>query len=542
MKLRIFGIAILWLSSWVCNGSQAGAFDFHVSDNSQFASAFSNASPGDNILLQPGNYNGGRYRLGLSDVTIRSVDPANRAVIQGGTNGIQLSSAQSVTLQDLVFEGQAANGVNIDDGGNISTPSTDITLRRVTFRDIGSSGNHDGVKLSGVNDFLLDQVEVLNWGNGGSAVDMVGSHRGVIQNSYFFDPGTTVASAVRPKGGSKDITIRGNRIELPSGAGRAIQAGGSTGTQYFRFLDGDSGYEADEIIAEGNVIIGGVSAFSFVNIDGGLFHHNYVQRPRNWTVRILNENQGNPIVDTQNGVVRDNSIVFSDTPGEYSTAVNIGPETLPETFTFARNQWLNLANPTSAGSTPQLPVTEASGIYGQDSGIDPDEVIAWDFEWGVWLVNASSQTNSFTVANPDEYQEAVVQASGNFVPSGGDPFVGAWQYTDLTSGQLQLEPFSQLVLRLNSDLPSADANDDGQVDGSDFLDWQAGFGTSSPAKVDGDFTGDSEVDANDLALWHDQYGSGVASSFSSAIVPEPTSVAMFVLGTVFCGRLSRKRH
>ncbi len=32
-------------------------------------------------------------------------------------------------------------------------------------------------------------------------------------------------------------------------------------------------------MAEGNVIIGGSSAFSWVNIDGGVFHHNLVHRP-----------------------------------------------------------------------------------------------------------------------------------------------------------------------------------------------------------------------------------------------------------------------
>ena len=135
---------------------------------------------------------------------------------------------------------------------------------------------------------------MLNWGTGGSAVDMVGCHRGLIQNSHFLHTNTNNGgTTLQPKGGSKDITFRANRIDLPRGAGRAVQAGGSTGTQFFRFVDGDSGYEANEIVAEGNVIIGGSSAFSWVNIDGGVFHHNVVSRPGQWVARILNENQGN---------------------------------------------------------------------------------------------------------------------------------------------------------------------------------------------------------------------------------------------------------
>ena len=142
------------------------------------------------------------------------------------------------------------------------------------------------------------------------------------------------------------------------GSGRAVQAGGSTGTPFFRFVDGDSGYEANQIVAEGNAIIGGSSSFSWVNIDGGVFHHNVVSRPGHWVARILNENGGLPIVDTQNGTLQDNRIVYNDTASEFSTAVNVGPETLPNTYTFARNQWLNLSNLTVAGSTPSLPVPE----------------------------------------------------------------------------------------------------------------------------------------------------------------------------------------
>ncbi|MEQ8835228.1 MAG: right-handed parallel beta-helix repeat-containing protein, partial [Lacipirellulaceae bacterium] len=305
MKVRTlwgfsWGTVIWGIVVWSIWGTSAHAFDYLVSSDAELTTALNSAAQGDNILLEPGIYSGGRYRLGLTGVTIRSSDPGNRAIIRGGINGIQLSAPQSVTLEDLIFEQQTFNGINIDDNGNLATPASDITLRRVTFRDVGSTGNHDGVKLSGVRDFLLDQVEVFDWGEGGSAVDMVGSHRGLIQNSYFRDTDANAASGIRPKGGSKDITIRANRIELPSGAGRAIQAGGSTGPQFFRFIDGDSDYEADSIIAEGNVVLGAASSFSFVNIDGGLFHHNYAERPDRWNVRILNENQGNTIVDTQN--------------------------------------------------------------------------------------------------------------------------------------------------------------------------------------------------------------------------------------------------
>ena len=324
----------------------ASAADRVVATTAEFSAALAAAAAGDRILLQPGVYAGGHSRTNLQQVTIRSVDPNNPAIIDGGRNAIQLSDAQQVTISDLEFRNQTANGLNIDDGGSFDTPSTGITLRNITVRDIANPGNRDGIKLSGVTGFLIENVRVLNWGTGGSAVDMVGCHHGLIQNSLFAHTNTAAAgTTLQPKGGSKDITFRANRIELPRGSGRAVQAGGSTGTEFFRFIDGDSNYEANQITAEGNVIVGGMSAFSWVNIDGGVFHHNFVHRPGNWVARILNENQGNAIVDSQNGRFHDNRVVYNDVASEFSTAVNVGPETVPASYQFARNRWLNLANP-----------------------------------------------------------------------------------------------------------------------------------------------------------------------------------------------------
>lgn len=62
--------------------------------------------------------------------------------------------------------------------------------------------------------------------------------------------------------------------------------------------------------------------------------------------------------------MQDNHIVFNDTASEFSTAVNVGPETLPNAYAFARNQWLNMANLSAAGSTPSLSTPEADGVYG----------------------------------------------------------------------------------------------------------------------------------------------------------------------------------
>ena len=421
------------------------ADDLLVTNESEFNSALDNAADGDRILLAPGDYSGGFFQANLTGVTIRSQFTDNLATISGGTQAIQLSDATRVTLEHMIFQGQTGNGVNIDDGGSFDTPSTDITIRNLTVRNMNANGNNDGIKLSGVTGFTIDNVRITNWGEGGSAVDTVGSHHGLIQNSLFHhDSIGSSGTGIRPKGGSKDITIRANRVSLPGTNGRAIQAGGSTDSQFFRFIDGDSGYEASEIRVEGNVVVNGSSSFAFVNIDGGQFHSNYAHRPDDWFIRILNENQGSSIVDTQNGWLADNLMVFNDAGSEFNRAVNIGSETNPETFEFLRNQWYNIADP--ANSVPNLPSEETDGIYGVEPAFAIDDAVAWDFEWGQWLVNANESENTFTVESPELYKLATPGEGAQFDPLASDPFIGNWTFETLSSGTIDMSEFSQAYL------------------------------------------------------------------------------------------------
>jgi hypothetical protein len=64
-------------------------------------------------------------------------------------------------------------------------------------------------------------------------------------------------------------------------------------------------------------------------------------------------------------------------------------------------------------------------------------------------------------------------------------------------------------------LPS-DFNDDGAVDGADFLRWQRGLGTSSAAaKSHGDSNADGDVDRDDLISWRTQFGLAAGQTFAA---------------------------
>jgi hypothetical protein len=69
---------------------------------------------------------------------------------------------------------------------------------------------------------------------------------------------------------------------------------------------------------------------------------------------------------------------------------------------------------------------------------------------------------------------------------------------------------------------AADFNEDGVVDGADFLAWQRGFGISdgSAGPADGDANDDGNVDAADLDLWKTNFGPGGVIA-AVAAVPEP---------------------
>ncbi|MEO0529745.1 MAG: right-handed parallel beta-helix repeat-containing protein [Planctomycetota bacterium] len=514
--------------------ARSDAFVWSVSDTAGFQIALRDAQPGDTINVQPGIYAGGHFRAGLTDVTIRGLtgDPRDPAeiVFRGGVNGIQLTDATNVTLQGLTFEQQAGNGLNIDDGGTFATPSTDITLRDVTVRDMNAIGNNDGIKLSGVTGFHLDRVKVFDWGARGSAVDPVGSHHGLIENSHFrSEVLTDFGSVVRPKGGSKAITLRSSLIEVTTGAGRALVAGGSTGSEFFRFIDGDSGYEASEITFVGNRVVGGASSMNWINIDGGVARYNDFRQPSRWAIRILNENPGTAIVDTRNGVFADNYVEFDGSA--WSTAVNVGGETDAASFTLARNRWLNTANPTPAGSTPTLPAAETNGEYGVAAPWDEGESLRWQFDWGEWIIPLDADGTEVTVPDFGDYLYAQ-QLGDAFDPLAAEPLT-ANPIVGPASATITTNDFSDFALIRPADCPACqtfafDYDYNGVLNTKDAFSWSQAYGYEGTAPL-ADGNGDGVVNAIDYALWRDAFD----VPQTSVTVPEPTAAAS-LLATLAC--------
>lgn len=362
---------LLLLSVILTFASNASAEEATVSTRDELVQAAQNAEPGTRILIAPGTYRGGLSFNKLrgekeKPIVLAAADPKRPPIFKGGASCFHLADPAYIELHNLVLIEATGNALNIDDGSSYDSPAHHVVLRGLTIRDIGLNGNHDGIKLSGVDDFRVESCTVERWGKSGSGIDMVGCHQGEIVGCTFRHKNADAANGVQTKGGSKDILIQRCRFE--DAGGRTVNVGGSTGLAYFR--PKVDGYEAKDIIVEDCTFIGSMAPVCFVGVDGAVVRYNTIYRPTRWVVRILQETQGSEFVPSRNGTFTNNLIVFRSK--EVRTAVNVGAGTDPKTFKFASNHWYCVDAPNRSDRL-SLPVKEAGGTYGLNPQFEDEQ-------------------------------------------------------------------------------------------------------------------------------------------------------------------------
>lgn len=344
-----------------------------VHDTDSFRQAVRKAKPGTTVLVAAGEYAGGFWFENVKGepgkpVVIAGADPKNPPVFKGGGEAMHFAGAAHLEIRDIAIAGATANGLSIDDGGRRDGSTHHVVLRGLRVTDVGARGNEDGVKLSGVDDFRVEGGTFERWGaGGGSAIDMVGCHRGVIEGCTFRHK--EAANAVQTKGGSASVAIRKCRFD--DAGSRAVNIGGSTGLEFFRPpLDKPPFAEARDITVEGNTFTGSDAPVAFVGVDGAVVRYNTIYRPRRWAMRILQETTAEGFVPCRNGEFSHNIVVFrSDAWSE--GGVNVGGGTEAGTFRFEGNLWFCADAP--ARSKPKLPAEEKAGTYGTDPMLaDPE--------------------------------------------------------------------------------------------------------------------------------------------------------------------------
>jgi hypothetical protein len=327
-----------------------------VSNSDELKFEIQNVKPGTEILIEPGIYTigfaGNNIQGTMTEpVIIAGKEPDDPPMFIGRGEGVKFSNIAYLKLANLHIVGFNGNGINIDDGGKIGAPSHHVILENISIKDIGRKGNHDAIKMSGVDNFVLKECHIEGWG--GSGIDLVGCHNGIIETSQFHGVnGYRTKNAIQIKGGSSEIIIQCSAF-INAGE-RIINIGGSTGGGYFRPRGVD--YEAKNVIVAGNRFVGGEAHLAWVTSQQTHVHHNIFYLPGKFLGRILQETKDSRFQPSKEGLFDLNLIV---TDQRVRTFINVGRGTSPKSFSFQRNAWYRL----DSKSKPKLPTREIEGIY-----------------------------------------------------------------------------------------------------------------------------------------------------------------------------------
>lgn len=365
MGRKTWFVAAALVAACVAPPRATGAADpLVVRTVDELRAALADLKPGTLILIRPGAY-AGRFDLaGVAGTETAPVmicgDPGDPPVFAGGgSEAWHLSACSHVVLRDLIVRGQSGNGINVDDGGRRETPSRGIRIERVIIEDVGPEGNHDALKMSGVDGFLVKDCSFSGWG--GSAVDLVGCHDGeIVGCSFAGKDGFSQHSGVQIKGGSARVSVLRSRF-VDAGA-RAVNAGGHTGLDYFRPPGADA--EARDLVVDGCIFLGGEAPIAAVGVAGLRLTGNSIHLPEKWILRVLQENRAEALAACGGVVFARNRVVFD---GRVRTFVNVGPGILPGAYELRDNDWVELGPGGGPLPEPRRPAEEAGNPFPLES-------------------------------------------------------------------------------------------------------------------------------------------------------------------------------
>ncbi len=227
-----------------------------------------------------------------------------------------------------------------------------------------------------------------------------------------------------------------------------------------------------------------------------------------------------------------------DTPNQLIDILLISTDPLNDSQISGSNLHVEIGDGTGPLSEPIL-----QGVEGTLDGVD--------FEGGIFAGNIASGEGPIT--GFPQLVDAGIVSAGNLTPSGvfvtleidTSGFMIAGEIFPLRLANL-ITPFPSdtellgplgsafpIPITINNGsiqlvapfIPTGDFDSDGDIDGSDFLQWQREFGNPVSTPGEGaDGNGDGIVNQADLLLWEQQYGLPGSSPLTAT--PEPSSLLL----------------
>jgi hypothetical protein len=182
--------------------------------------------------------------------------------------------------------------------------------------------------------------------------------------------------------------------------------------------------------------------------------------------------------------------------------------------------------------------TNATSIVDDGAGIVWTAVNSLDFVSPNNTSPAGAKDGNVAANRTTTAPIAIIPPSG--IADGGVFYI-RWLSTANIGGTNDGLAIDDFKLNIN---PSADFNQDRDVDGGDFLAVQKGFGISSGASItSGDANRDGAVNILDVTIWKSQFGAIPPAVPVAQPIPEPAGLALMVAAlaavAISCGHPSR---
>lgn len=295
-----------------------------VAPGESWVDSHQSVSPGDSIVLMPGEHRpgvlSGVFGTEEQPVVIRPLKAGRPVKINAGSTGIHLARCGHIRIEDVQVVGATIAGILIDDAMTDEQDSLEtevpfgaIELERVTIEATGPKGRRHAVALVGQRDVSIVQCTFTGWG--GAAIDVAASSAVTIRDCRLTpQDGHSQAAGVMVRAGSSDITIENN--EFGAGMTYGVKLGDRLREEDHRPApapDAPEGslHDAADVRIEENLFIEPGCAVAMSHAASGLVRNNTIVAPTLAAFSLALDHEDPRFVGLRKNAIRGNLITYN---------------------------------------------------------------------------------------------------------------------------------------------------------------------------------------------------------------------------------------